>query len=213
MNEANEVRPWDREAGEPMRWYARFERYRALGPNRSLLATYRQEYETKARNIGKPRVQRFPPEWTTAAHAWRWRERAEAWDAHEIAESRKAQEEERKKVREEHLMMLRAYRAKVAAGIMQINPAEDKLWWKSATEALRMLGAEFRAMYDEEATIKLAGPDGEPLIPLEALARLAERARAREREQETRTDTRTPGGKPGQSGNSSGDSDDPEEWA
>lgn len=83
---------WERLPGEPARWFARFEAFRALGPHRSLLATYNAERE-EARNSA---AQTVPATWRERAEEWRWRERAEAFDAHE----RQRIEAERRAVRD-----------------------------------------------------------------------------------------------------------------
>lgn len=176
--------PWERLEGEPIRWYANFERYRLMGPSRQLIPVMRMEYQ--ARGAGRDGAQKrapnsLPPHWRRAIERWRWRERAEAWDMAELERLRAEEAAERKKVREDHLIMLRGYRTKVAQGITLIDPKADKLWWKSATEALAMLGREFRAMYDEEprGRLEVTGANGEPLLPLADLVAAAGRARER----------------------------------
>ncbi len=180
--ETGGTQPWDRQPGESMRWFVRFESFRLAGPRRALLPVVNTE-RSAAR---KGALRSVPPSWRGAVARWNWRARAEAWDAQQIAEARVADAEERQRAREEHLTLLRAYRAKVARGILRIDPEADKLWWRSATEALAMLGREFRALYDEEPVrrAELTGPDGAPLIPLAALAALAEATRTSEPEQD-----------------------------
>lgn len=83
----DEREPWLRQPGEPSRWYARFERFRLMGPGRSLLAIYNEERE-KARKSAT-----IPASWRDAADKWQWRARAEAWDAAEQERRRAAEEQ------------------------------------------------------------------------------------------------------------------------
>lgn len=86
-----ELEPWERRDGEPDNWYARFDRFRLLGPTRSIEEVYRQE---RAAEGGKGRQQIGKPtrHWYAAAETWEWLERAGAWDAERRAEE---EEEER----------------------------------------------------------------------------------------------------------------------
>lgn len=67
---------WDRMDKEPADWFARFERYRLLGPiSRTVTATFRLE-------PGGPKG-RPPARWWDMARKWHWQARAEVWDAEE----------------------------------------------------------------------------------------------------------------------------------
>ncbi len=66
---------WERYPDEPDRWYARFEVYRLLGPNRSLLGTYRLVTQLLGRTGQAP-----GQAWHQAAQRWRWQARAQVWD-------------------------------------------------------------------------------------------------------------------------------------
>lgn len=83
----DEVQPqpqsWERMAGEPERWFRRFDAFRLLKPVRSVSAIFQQE--EKAKNSEKQR--RVPPgEWHKQARRWKWEERAAAFDAYQAAE-------------------------------------------------------------------------------------------------------------------------------
>jgi len=75
------VLPWDRQPGEPAKWYYRFNCYMIAGPGRSIEQTYRLE---KAGRSGK----HVPGSWRDAASEYRWIERAAAWDAKEVSRFR-----------------------------------------------------------------------------------------------------------------------------
>lgn len=86
---------WQRQEGEPNLWYSRFERFRLMGPTRSLLAVYEHylaQKGAKRRNGGG-----IPGAWRRAVERWRWIERAEAWDQSE-REKREAEWQERQRV-------------------------------------------------------------------------------------------------------------------
>jgi hypothetical protein len=78
--------PWERQPGEPNRWYARFERYRLAGPSRSLLGIVNTERQER----GGKRGSSVPQAWAKNAKAWQWRVRAEAWDEHQRGVERAA---------------------------------------------------------------------------------------------------------------------------
>ncbi len=75
---------WERQPGEPNLWYERFERYRLLGPRRSLLAVYNAERET----AGEQPARCAPRSWAIQAAAWTWAARSEDWDESERARAR-----------------------------------------------------------------------------------------------------------------------------
>jgi hypothetical protein len=68
--------PWEQKPDEPGRWYQQFERYRLLGPDRSLLAAFNQWRIEKGRKVST----RAPKTWRDAAARCSWQSRAEAWD-------------------------------------------------------------------------------------------------------------------------------------
>ncbi len=92
--------PWDRQRDaqgnlEPMLWYERFERYRLMGPNRTIEAAWR---ESPAKGSKGKRPSRH---WYERAREWRWKERAEAWDVAEAQRQRAEREAEERRLRAE----------------------------------------------------------------------------------------------------------------
>lgn len=69
---------WDRQEGEPLRWYQRFEKYRLMEPLHSIPKVFQEEQTLK--NPEKPRM-KPDKDWYAIAKQWRWEERAAAWDA------------------------------------------------------------------------------------------------------------------------------------
>lgn len=92
MTEHTEVTQaiWERQPGEPARWYARFLLYRGMGAGRSLLACFHREEALKSTNKHYNHV---PGSWSQACERWNWKARAEAYDA-----DQQAQAEERRRV-------------------------------------------------------------------------------------------------------------------
>ena len=87
---------WDRQPGEGNQWFSRFEKFRLLGPGRSILAAYTQEREEKASRSSKKlekKPQNSSEGWRKAAKEWNWVTRAEAWDEHWREQERKAYEQ------------------------------------------------------------------------------------------------------------------------
>lgn len=78
----SETRPWDRQPGEPPFWFHRFERYRLLGPDRSLLAAYNDWRIEK----GREKATGCPGSWSRARDRWTWVQRAQVWDEHVASE-------------------------------------------------------------------------------------------------------------------------------
>ena len=68
---------WQPMPDEPRRWYARFDCFRSLEPERTIAAAYRAYAGPNVNDAGRPSAT-----WFAMAARWRWDERALAWDAH-----------------------------------------------------------------------------------------------------------------------------------
>ena len=77
MSDEQEQDVWERQDGEPNKWYSRFVIFLQMGPSRSLLGAVNIE---KDRNGQKKAEVSAPTSWREAAKQWNWRARAEAWD-------------------------------------------------------------------------------------------------------------------------------------
>lgn len=74
-----ERKPWDRmiDQNEPIKWYARFDRFRLMKPwKRSINAVFEEEETEK---YGKVRT-KIAGKWYRIAEQWQWNKRVEAWD-------------------------------------------------------------------------------------------------------------------------------------
>jgi hypothetical protein len=73
--------PWDRQRRdgklEPMLWFGRFNVYREMGTERSLLGAVNIVHKSKKKRTS------IPGAWSDAHKKWTWKDRAEAWDEHE----------------------------------------------------------------------------------------------------------------------------------
>lgn len=72
-------------------WFGRFERYRLMGPDRSILGVYNLWRGDK----GRKKASGVPDSWRNTAKEWGWKERAEFWDASLRAEVVQEAEQER----------------------------------------------------------------------------------------------------------------------
>lgn len=111
------VNGWDRRPAESIRWYARFELYRLLGPGRSLDAAFRLE-------SGQDTSHRAGASWWRNFRAWEWQQRAEEWDAAERGRLRAADEERRLVARERRLELLGRARESAWTAILAANLAK-----------------------------------------------------------------------------------------
>lgn len=91
---------WDRWPGEPENWYARFEIYRACGPERSIERAFQLWKEAQPKPI---KSKRPGQEWFDASRKWQWLMRAAYYDDKEIARARAAEENERTDMLKRHI--------------------------------------------------------------------------------------------------------------
>lgn len=93
---------WERLPGELSKWFDRFDRYRLLGPTRSIDAVWRLENAARPPEARK-RGKRPPPFWYQIVKDFRWKERAEAWDENTQRLRLQAEAEERAAMLKRHL--------------------------------------------------------------------------------------------------------------
>jgi uncharacterized membrane protein len=192
---APQLEPWDRQAGEPNLWYARFERYRLAGPSRSLLGTVNAEKGQK----GTKRQDWIPGAWSRAAGCWRWRERAEAWDEQERHKARVAHALDVEEMNRRHVQEAQALQNKAllrlksldvdnlsAADVLRYLVEATKLERSARGEPETILGLDAHANVkhsgdrDNPVRIKVEGPepnlDGLSVTDLETLLELRRKA-------------------------------------
>jgi hypothetical protein len=122
--------PWDRQPGEPTRWFARFERYRMAGSGRSLLGAVNAEQADKG---GQKRT-KVSGAWDQAFARWRWRQRAEAWDDQQRDKARETHAQEIAEMNNRHIRESQALQAKAIARLNSLTEGD-----LTATEVVRFL--------------------------------------------------------------------------
>jgi len=99
--EKKDQQPWDRQRDqdgklEPARWFARFEAFRHLGPERTIEEAFRRWREQQRQSGARLGKKGRPSElWYYRARDWHWKVRAEAWDVHVARVANQEMEEER----------------------------------------------------------------------------------------------------------------------
>src|SRR6202035_4388351 len=112
---------WDRQEGEPVDWFSRFERFRLIERRRSLLAVYNDEREKEGNSA---RAASVPSSWNDAAERWNWRGRADAYDMDQIARTRAAQQDQAARSRQVWLTLAHGMRKKVVERVHSLPTAE-----------------------------------------------------------------------------------------
>lgn len=134
---------YERMDGEPDLWYDRFERYRLMGPSRSLLAVYNAERLDRSEGPAKA----IPGAWVYACRVWDWKNRASTWDAYEGQRRRELYDKEREEDHEARVMLLKAMRAKLVQRLNTLVPEEIKP--ELLVRGIQIVAQELRAEYDD----------------------------------------------------------------
>ena len=92
---------WEKKSDEPLTWFNRFERYRLLGPQRSLDAA-----SQRCAQVEGQRCAESSRTWYGASRRWQWQERARAWDATQPSPLPGEEEAHRSDARQERLGMI-----------------------------------------------------------------------------------------------------------
>jgi hypothetical protein len=92
---------WEKKSDEPLTWFNRFERYRLLGPQRSLDAA-----SQRCAQVEGQRCAESSRTWYGASRRWQWQERARAWDATHPSPLPGEEEAHRSDARQERLGMI-----------------------------------------------------------------------------------------------------------
>ncbi len=140
-DELDERKEWDRKDGEPLIWFARFERFRKDGTTRSLTRLYNFYRNSPKKSDNAPML------WREIAKKWDWRARAEAWDEAEIERQRREEKKEREQERRARVTMLQAMRGKVAEAMQGLIPASAT--WGDVTRALHVVTEQLRTEFGE----------------------------------------------------------------
>jgi len=166
---------WERRTGESQVWFARFERYRLLGPERSLRTAFASEPRNATSTVEEtprapgPHALRLPAAWRKAAQKWNWSGRANAWDEHERARQQRESEQARWQALQWQIRLLLAFQTKLAAGLQALTAEEVR--WGDLTAGLRLTGDQLWEQYQRAAGhwADLAGTESGPLDRAAAL--------------------------------------------
>jgi len=138
---------WDRQPGEPMLWYNRFEIYRLMGPDRSLLGAYKLYLHEKARKDAKKSPKTTPRPWNRNAEAWRWQARAEAWDIEVLRERAEQEEKEREEARRRRIEIARGLQGS-GASVIRKGLSRDEIEAMAPEQAREHLRIANRMVMD-----------------------------------------------------------------
>lgn len=145
MNTDGRQEIWLRLAGEPARWYARFDAYRLLGPRRTLEAVFDACKKSEGLAAGARRA-RPGTQWYEIAKQWQWKRRAEAWDEVERAAFLESERARRLDARRRRLEIIEAAQEQSYAALMAANLAALNATDLTDVAAARELLASVRVL-------------------------------------------------------------------
>ena len=135
------IEPWEKQPAEPPIYFEVFDRFRLMGPDRSIRGAVREWYA--ARNEAEPA--RREKRWYEAARRWRWDARADAFWRQENRKIERLLERDRQRDRKIRLSISRLARRKFADSLASLTSARiDALNPKLLIEALLSLNEEIR---------------------------------------------------------------------
>jgi hypothetical protein len=151
--------PWEQQAGEPNRWFARFEFFRLAGPTRSLLGSVNAERLSRAANKSRS----IPQAWAKNAKSWRWRERAEAWDQAQrqearLARARDIEEMNRRHLHETQALQSKAFQRLKAMDLERLSPADVLRYCIESAKLERTIRGEPETIEEQRLTGAGGGP-------------------------------------------------------
>lgn len=138
-------KPWLQQPNEKMLWFDRFEVYRNIGPDRSLLSTYRLVRKAPLRDGQELSI---PSSWSQAYHRYHWKERAEAFDKLELEKLSEELGERRQENRRKRIKLLDKAFEKVNQAIDSLEPSR-MVNLADLTALLRLVITESRAEYEK----------------------------------------------------------------
>lgn len=106
--------PWDQQSGEPDAAYARFLRYRNMGPGRSLDAAFAASLPAAKRHKPPP----LSGQWIDDSARWKWVERTAKWDVHVLLTAGRD-------AAAAYMIALRAFAEKTLAVVLKVKPTDD----------------------------------------------------------------------------------------
>ncbi len=138
---------WDRQKGENLMWFSRFETYRMIGPERTLLGTINEMMVKK----GEKRRNSIPNSWSLNFEKFDWKQRAEAWDDQERQKTRKENEKARSKARKARVSLILEGIDKLREALKVCNPESAK--FGEIMNGIRILSEQTRLEFMEGPTV------------------------------------------------------------
>ncbi len=136
---ANGILPWERQPGEPMMWYTRFDKYYRIQDGAESERNLRQAYHMWRRDNGNPPkpTTGVSSAWTDKFKEWNWKDRAEAWDMEQHRLRMQAEEEERAEMLKEHITLARALWQRGAATLKRMQEKKETLTHEQARQYIK----------------------------------------------------------------------------
>ena len=139
---------WEKRSDEPLAWFNRFERYRLLGPQRSLEAA-----SLRCAEVEGQRCPKSSRTWCDASRRWQWQERARAWDATQPSPLPGEEEAHRSDARQERLGMISKivkdlYVTLNLADLPNLEPDEARQFLPTLRKVKRQTGLGFHRLTD-----------------------------------------------------------------
>ena len=138
---------WNRMKNENSKWYERFEQFRMLGPDRTLLGILNQMVVQP----GEKRRTSIPASWSNAFVKFNWKARAEAWDDAERHKNRQANEKARQKARKARVSLILAGIGKCREALDVIDPASAK--FGEVMTGIKTLSEQARIEFGDAPTV------------------------------------------------------------
>jgi hypothetical protein len=140
--------PWNRLPREPAKWYARFEIYLSLGPERSVTLAHLRVCQMRQDATHWTPPAGSKSTWYHKFYAWQWEARAEAWDEHNRANLAHRNEERRREERETRIQIITQQLHNVDAALLaaKLNQLETE----EARRLLPTLRALLRDMLEQQ---------------------------------------------------------------
>lgn len=142
---------WERQSGEPNRWYGRFINYYVpLGADRSFEQAFRNWYKdqpSKANQSNSRRKVRPSVTWYDQARTWNWKERAEAWDRDQARKRAVAEDKEKEDWQAKRRQLMTGYFAKLAQGLSSLDKLGEGASLGAITQAVKMILDQNRLEY------------------------------------------------------------------
>jgi hypothetical protein len=161
-------KPWDRQSGEPLAWFLRFEQFRILGPDALPIDVANLERI----EAGRKRSKILTPSWKEAVKKWKWVERRDAYyiwltqlqrqkEFDAVMRDNENEELSKLKQRDIRRKLLENLEAKVAEAITYFDPKTAKSLQRFVLDGIAIIQQEGRKEWDDEPETRRALANGD----------------------------------------------------